>query len=55
MGGVIWPAVDHAASTPALESVKAAVDRALETYSSVHRGAGHASCRSTRSQLERPV
>ena len=32
--------LDHAASTPALESVKAAVDRALLTYSSVHRGAG---------------
>ena len=27
---------DHAASTPALESVKAAVDIALRTYSSVH-------------------
>ena len=35
--------LDHAASTPALETVKAAVDRALETYSSVHRGAGFAS------------
>ena len=34
---------DHAASTPALESVKAAVDVALRTYSSVHRGAGYAS------------
>lgn len=34
---------DHAASTPALESVKAAVDTALRTYSSVHRGNGFAS------------
>ena len=34
---------DHAASTPALESVKAAVDIALLTYSSVHRGNGYAS------------
>ncbi|MGZ4780921.1 MAG: aminotransferase class V-fold PLP-dependent enzyme [Oryzihumus sp.] len=34
---------DHAASTPALESVQAAVDAALRTYSSVHRGNGYAS------------
>ena len=34
---------DHAASTPALESVRAAVDIALRTYSSVHRGNGYAS------------
>jgi selenocysteine lyase/cysteine desulfurase len=34
---------DHAASTPALASVKAAVDIALRTYSSVHRGNGYAS------------
>ncbi|KRE41133.1 aminotransferase class V-fold PLP-dependent enzyme [Knoellia sp. Soil729] len=34
---------DHGASTPALVSVKAAVDRATETYSSVHRGQGWAS------------
>ncbi|MGN6636887.1 MAG: aminotransferase class V-fold PLP-dependent enzyme, partial [Oryzihumus sp.] len=34
---------DHAASTPALESVQAAVDTALRTYSSVHRGNGYAS------------
>ncbi len=34
---------DHAASTPALEAVKEAVDRALPTYSSVHRGNGYAS------------
>ena len=34
---------DHAASTPVLESVKAAVDIALRTYSSVHRGNGYAS------------
>lgn len=31
---------DHGASTPALMSVKAAVDRATQTYSSVHRGQG---------------
>ena len=35
--------LDHAASTPALKSVKAAVDTALRTYSSVHRGNGYAS------------
>ncbi len=35
--------LDHAASTPALASVKNAVDRALRTYSSVHRGNGYAS------------
>jgi selenocysteine lyase/cysteine desulfurase len=34
---------DHAASTPALISVKAAVDIALRTYSSVHRGNGYTS------------
>jgi selenocysteine lyase/cysteine desulfurase len=34
---------DHAASTPALQSVKDAVDIALRTYSSVHRGNGYAS------------
>ena len=34
---------DHAASTPSLVSVKAAVDIALRTYSSVHRGNGYAS------------
>ncbi len=34
---------DHAASTPALEAVKTAVDIALRTYSSVHRGNGYAS------------
>ncbi|MFC7594010.1 aminotransferase class V-fold PLP-dependent enzyme [Terrabacter sp. GCM10028922] len=42
-GEVGYANLDHAASTPALETVKAAVDRALETYSSVHRGAGFAS------------
>lgn len=42
-GDVAYANLDHAASTPALEPVKAAVDRALETYASVHRGAGHAS------------
>jgi selenocysteine lyase/cysteine desulfurase len=35
--------LDHAASTPALTGVAAAVERALTTYSSVHRGAGWAS------------
>ncbi len=35
--------LDHAASTPALTAVRDAVDRALETYSSVHRGAGQLS------------
>lgn len=35
--------LDHAASTPALQSVKTAVDIALRTYSSVHRGNGYAS------------
>ena len=34
---------DHAASTPALEAVRTAVDGALRTYSSVHRGNGYAS------------
>ncbi len=42
-GPVTYGHLDHAASTPALESVKSAVDAALETYSSVHRGAGFAS------------
>lgn len=31
---------DHGASTPALVTVKAAVDKATQTYSSVHRGQG---------------
>ncbi|HYN28495.1 MAG TPA: aminotransferase class V-fold PLP-dependent enzyme [Dermatophilaceae bacterium] len=34
---------DHAASTPALVGVQAAVDTAARTYSSVHRGRGWAS------------
>ncbi|CAN7326362.1 aminotransferase class V-fold PLP-dependent enzyme [Terrabacter sp. LjRoot27] len=42
-GDTAYANLDHAASTPALETVKGAVDRALETYSSVHRGAGFAS------------
>src|SRR6478609_6832922 len=42
-GEIAYANLDHAASTPALATVKAAVDRALETYSSVHRGAGFAS------------
>jgi selenocysteine lyase/cysteine desulfurase len=42
-GEVDYANLDHAASTPALVSVKAAVDTALLTYSSVHRGNGYAS------------
>jgi selenocysteine lyase/cysteine desulfurase len=42
-GTVDYANFDHAASTPALVSVKAAVDSALRTYSSVHRGNGWAS------------
>lgn len=42
-GPATYASLDHAASTPALEVVKDAVDRALETYASVHRGAGYAS------------
>jgi selenocysteine lyase/cysteine desulfurase len=42
-GEVDYANLDHAASTPALVSVKAAVDTALQTYSSVHRGNGYAS------------
>jgi selenocysteine lyase/cysteine desulfurase len=34
---------DHAASAPCLESVRAAVDAALPSYASVHRGNGYAS------------
>jgi selenocysteine lyase/cysteine desulfurase len=42
-GVVDYANFDHAASTPALVSVKRAVDTALRTYSSVHRGNGYAS------------
>jgi selenocysteine lyase/cysteine desulfurase len=42
-GPVRYGILDHAASTPALVAVKQAVDSALETYASVHRGAGWAS------------
>jgi selenocysteine lyase/cysteine desulfurase len=42
-GQVDYANFDHAASTPALVSVKQAVDTALRTYSSVHRGNGYAS------------
>jgi selenocysteine lyase/cysteine desulfurase len=42
-GAVDYANFDHAASTPALVSVKQAVDTALRTYSSVHRGTGWAS------------
>jgi selenocysteine lyase/cysteine desulfurase len=42
-GAVDYANFDHAASTPALVSVKKAVDAALRTYSSVHRGNGWAS------------
>ncbi|PRX97385.1 aminotransferase class V-fold PLP-dependent enzyme [Allonocardiopsis opalescens] len=39
--------LDYAASAPCLAEVKAAVDDALTTYASVHRGAGYASRIST--------
>ncbi len=42
-GEVGYANLDHAASTPALVSVQRAVDLALQTYSSVHRGNGYAS------------
>ena len=42
-GEVGYVNLDHAASTPALVSVQRAVDLALQTYASVHRGNGHAS------------
>ena len=42
-GPTAYANLDHAASTPALETVTQAVDRTLETYASVHRGAGYAS------------
>ncbi len=42
-GTIEYANFDHAASTPALVSVKSAVDAALTTYSSVHRGNGYAS------------
>jgi len=44
---VSYANLDHAASAPALESVRAAVDATLRTYASVHRGAGWASRIST--------
>ena len=40
---VTYANLDHAASAPSLESVKAAVDATLESYASVHRGSGWAS------------
>ncbi|MBD3784065.1 MAG: aminotransferase class V-fold PLP-dependent enzyme, partial [Micrococcales bacterium] len=39
-GTVEYAQLDHAASTPALESVVRAVETATRTYSSVHRGTG---------------
>jgi selenocysteine lyase/cysteine desulfurase len=40
-GGLVeYAQLDHAASTPALESVVRAVETATRTYSSVHRGTG---------------
>ncbi len=42
-GPLPYAPLDHAASTPALVAVKDAVDVALRTYSSVHRGNGYAS------------
>ncbi len=47
-GPVEYANLDHAASTPALTAVKDAVDRALHSYSSVHRGNGYASRLTTR-------
>ncbi len=44
---VTYANLDHAASAPALETVRAAVDATLRTYASVHRGAGWASKIST--------
>lgn len=44
--------LDHAASTPALGSVHAAVERFLGWYSSVHRGTGFASQLSTHAYEE---
>ncbi|MCG8914632.1 aminotransferase class V-fold PLP-dependent enzyme [Actinokineospora sp. PR83] len=40
---VTYANLDHAASTPALEAVRDAVDELLPWYASVHRGAGFAS------------
>ena len=42
-GTVEYTNFDHGASTPAFTAVKAAVDTATRTYSSVHRGKGWAS------------
>ena len=42
-GPVEYANLDHAATTPALTAVRAAVEAALHTYSSVHRGTGYAS------------
>jgi selenocysteine lyase/cysteine desulfurase len=47
-GTVRYANLDCAASTPAMEAVVLAVERALPWYSSVHRGAGFASQVSTR-------
>ncbi|GAB4196550.1 MAG: aminotransferase class V-fold PLP-dependent enzyme [Roseiflexaceae bacterium] len=44
--------LDHAASTPALRTVQATVERFLAWYSSVHRGTGFASQLSTRAYEE---
>ena len=40
---VTYANLDHAASAPSLESVRAAVDATLVSYASVHRGSGWAS------------
>ncbi|GLY79382.1 aminotransferase class V-fold PLP-dependent enzyme [Actinoallomurus iriomotensis] len=42
-GSIPYANLDYAASAPCLENVRAAIDAALPYYSSVHRGAGHAS------------
>ncbi|MDN5794248.1 MAG: aminotransferase class V-fold PLP-dependent enzyme [Intrasporangium sp.] len=42
-GAQVYGNLDHGASTPALFAVKQAVEATLETYASVHRGAGWAS------------
>ncbi len=42
-GWIDYANFDHAASTPALRSVMAAVERVVSGYGSVHRGNGHPS------------
>ncbi|MDT8914886.1 aminotransferase class V-fold PLP-dependent enzyme [Amycolatopsis sp. PS_44_ISF1] len=47
-GDIGYANLDHAASAPCLQAVRAAVDEFLPWYASVHRGAGFASQVSTR-------